>query len=236
MMLHTTHPKLEDWTAQIKAENQQLTIYVSESDRLTQKLQMYAAMGGRRVIVIWLPERMMEQAANKLLKLIEEPPVKTHFILVSEEPDKVLGTILSRCQRIDIPEKRTDGDRDSEKDIFELFVQLMRLAYKRDIRALREWSEDISRVGRERQLQILSYFQYLLRENFIYNMKHPEMISLTEEERAFSANFSRFINENNVIAIMEETGNAQRDIQQNTNARMVFFDYALKIIILLIQK
>ena len=71
--------------------------------------------------------------------------------------------------------------------------------------------------------------------NFIYNLKQPEMISLTEEENQFSGKFARFINENNIIPIAEETDRAQRDITQNVNARMVFFDYALHIIVLLIQ-
>ena len=61
------------------------------------------------------------------------------------------------------------------------------------------------------------------------------MVSLSKEEDEFCQKFSRFINEKNIIPIMEETELAQRDIVQNVNARMVFFDYALKIIILLIQ-
>ncbi|MBP5484848.1 MAG: DNA polymerase III subunit delta [Bacteroidaceae bacterium] len=228
-------PKLEDWMGKIKAENQQLTIYVNESDLLQQKLQLHASRGGRRVVLIWLPERLMEQAANKLLKLIEEPPAKTHFILVTEEPEKVLGTIQSRCQRIDVPDREQRIGSEEERLFFDLFVQLMRLAYGRKIRELRAWSETTSRLGREKQCRMLSYFQHLLRDNFIYNLKQPEMISLTEEENQFSGKFARFINENNIIPIAEETDRAQRDITQNVNARMVFFDYALHIIVLLIQ-
>jgi DNA polymerase-3 subunit delta' len=54
-------------------------------------------------MIVWLPEKMHEVAANKLLKLLEEPPVKTIFLLVSEEPDKIIGTIQSRAQRFPIP-------------------------------------------------------------------------------------------------------------------------------------
>ena len=82
---------VEDWLLAIKAENQQIVHYVYESDALQQKLQLKASRGGRRVVVVWLPERMMVQAANKLLKLIEEPPTETYFLLVSEDPEKVLG-------------------------------------------------------------------------------------------------------------------------------------------------
>jgi DNA polymerase-3 subunit delta' len=59
-------------------------------------------------MIIWLPERMHMATANKLLKLIEEPPEKTLFLLVSDEPDKLLTTILSRCQLIKIPSFTND--------------------------------------------------------------------------------------------------------------------------------
>ena len=154
---------------------------------------------------------------------------------IPEEPEKVLGTIQSRCQRIDVPDREQRIGSEEERLFFDLFVQLMRLAYGRKIRELRAWSETASRLGREKQCRMLSYFQHLLRDNFIYNLKQPEMISLTEEENQFSGKFARFINENNIIPIAEETDRAQRDITQNVNARMVFFDYALHIIVLLIQ-
>jgi DNA polymerase-3 subunit delta' len=54
-------------------------------------------------MIIWLPEKMNAETANKLLKMIEEPPAKTLFILVSEEDDKLLPTIMSRCQPVRIP-------------------------------------------------------------------------------------------------------------------------------------
>ena len=93
----------EDWLEDIGAENQQIVIYVQESDNLQKKLALKSSQGGRKVVVIWLPERMNEQTGNKLLKLIEEPPQGTHFLLVSQEPDLVLGTIQSRVQRINVP-------------------------------------------------------------------------------------------------------------------------------------
>ena len=58
---------------------------------------------------------------------------------------------------------------------------------------------------------------------------------MTEAENKFSANFARFINERNVIPIMDELSAAERDIEQNVNAKIVFFDFALKMIVLLIQ-
>ena len=261
---------IEDWLAVIKAENQQIVHYVYESDCLQQKLQLKPSCGGRRAVVIWLPERMNTEAANKLLKLIEEPPMRTYLIFVSQDSENVLGTIQSRTQKIFVPplpeadiagalSMRLGADSDvakvmahvaqgnytmaakrltggnEEAAFFDLFVRLMRLSYMRRIKDMREWSESVSEMGRERQKRFLAYCQRLLRENFVYNFKSAEMNFMTTAESEFSVNFARFVNERNVIPIMEELSLCQSDIEHNVNPRMVFFDFALKMIVLLIQ-
>lgn len=258
----------EDWLEDIGAENQQVVIYVQESDNLQKKLALKSSQGGRKVVIIWLPERMNEQTGNKLLKLIEEPPVGTHFLLVSQEPDLVLGTIQSRVQRINVPalpeqvisqalqeryampqdnanllahiaqgsytEALKRMQRDSEQQqFFDLFVQLMRHSYARRIKEMHLWSLAVSELGRERQKRMLEYFQQQLRENFIYNFHQPQMNFLGREEENFSTRFAPFINERNVVGIMNVLSDAQRDIAQNVSPRMVFFDLALKMIVLL---
>lgn len=93
----------EQWQNEAKVETQQMWIYEGESDSLLHKLSLKSGMGGYKVSIIWMPERMNETCANKLLKLLEEPPLGTVFILVSEQPEKLLETIRSRVQRFDIP-------------------------------------------------------------------------------------------------------------------------------------
>ena len=112
----------------------------------------------------------------------------------------------------------------------------MRLSYQRKIRDLKKWSEMLSGMGREKQKHFFIYTQRMIRENFIYNFRQKELIHLTSEEQAFSVRFAPFINERNVINIMYELNEAQRHIEENVNARMVFFDFALKMIVLLVQK
>ena len=90
-----------------------------------------------------------------------------------------------------------------------------------------------SDLGRERQKRMLDYWQRLLRENFIYNFHRRELNYQTKEEQNFSTRFAPYINEKNVMGMMDELSDAQRDIAQNVNARMVFFDLALKTIIYL---
>ena len=239
-LLNGPYFDLNDWLADMKAENQQATYYVAEADNIQRKLALKSNQGGRKVAVVWLPEKMNAETANKLLKLFEEPPAMTHFIMVSEEPDLVLGTILSRTQRILVPPLSPEEHEQAhppreDAESFELFVMLMRLCYQRKVKDLRAWALHLASLGRERQKEFLTYCQRLLRENFVYNFQRPELVRLSPTEEAFAKNFARFINERNVIPIMEEFARAETDISQNVNARMVFFDLALQTIVLLIR-
>ena len=113
---------------------------------------------------------------------------------------------------------------------------LMRLAYTRNIKDLKKWSENIAALGREKQKRMLSYFNRQVRENFMNNFGIEELNYMTLEESEFSKKFSRFINEANVIEISELLTKAERDIGQNANAKVVFFDLALQMVVLLIRK
>ena len=93
---------MDEWMTAMGGENQQAIITAGESDALVRKLSLKSSQGGYKVSVVWLPERMNIECANKLLKLIEEPPQQTVFIMVCEEPDRLLETIRSRVQRIDV--------------------------------------------------------------------------------------------------------------------------------------
>jgi DNA polymerase-3 subunit delta' len=76
----------------------------------------------------------------------------------------------------------------------------------------------------------------MLRENFMYNFQQPELVYMTREEEDFAKNFARFINEANILPLYDLANRALRDIGQNANAKIVFFDFTLQIIVLLIQK
>lgn len=94
---------VNSWLDSIEVGNAQGLIFSSEAAEIIKKLSLKTFESDFKIMIIWLPEKMHPSAANKLLKLIEEPPDRTLFLLVSDEPDKVLPTILSRCQLIRIP-------------------------------------------------------------------------------------------------------------------------------------
>ena len=144
--------------------------------------------------------------------------------------------IAHRCEGNYLKALETIHLNEENQLFFELFVSLMRLSYQRKIREMKQWSETMASMGRERQKQFLQYCQRMIRENFISNFHNPSITYLNEEERNFSSRFAPFVNERNVIGIMDELSEAQRHIEQNVNARMVFFDFSLKMIVLLVQK
>lgn len=261
---------LPTWMQAVGKDAKKVQIYTEESESILRKLSLVSSQGGYKVMIIWLPELMHVNCSNKILKILEEPPQQTVFILVSNHPEQLLDTIVSRCQRVEfkalqesliadalVQERGLDeataryvahsaagsytralhqlSVNEEEQQFFVFFVALMRKCYIHDFKEMRAWSEQIAGWGRERQKTFLEYCQRLVRENFIYNFRKPELNFMTREESDFSVKFSRFINERNVIGIMDELSQAQRDIEQNANAKMVFFDFALKMIILIKQ-
>ena len=251
--------------------NKQAIITAEETDNLSRELSMMSSQGGYKISLIWLPERMNQTSANKILKLLEEPPRQTLFLLVSENPELLLETIRSRVQRIDFKkisteevEKALVERRALEPDMahrisriangnwnlaleeldagnenrqhLDMFIMLMRLAYMRNIHDLKKWSEVVATFGREKQKRMLDYFMHMLRESFMYNFRQPDLIYMTQEEENFAKNFARFINEANIIDIANLFEDSKRCISQNANPKIVFFDLALKIIVLLIRK
>jgi DNA polymerase-3 subunit delta' len=258
-------------------------IYEKESGEILRKLSLKAYGDGYKVMIIWQPEKMNASSANKLLKILEEPPVQTVFLMVSEHPEQLLSTIQSRVQTIRVPRLETETieealrkkgvDATQAKDIARIangsyltalkkadeseenqqelrdFIALFRDAYTvgvltdpvkkfESLKRLRQWSLDMadSKVGRERQKHFLQYAQQQVRENYIRNFAQPDLNYQMEAERNFSVKFAPFIHDGNVEAIMNQLDLAERQIEQNGNAKMIFFDLCLQMIILIKKK
>ena len=94
---------LFNWLQHIGVENKQGQIGVDEAEDVVKKLQLKSYEGGFKVMIIWMAEKMNIAASNKLLKLIEEPPSKTIFLLVTEDEGQIINTIKSRCQALHFP-------------------------------------------------------------------------------------------------------------------------------------
>lgn len=262
---------MEQWVGMMGDDKKQAVITGAESDEITRNLSIMSSQGGYKVSIIWLPERMNLTSANKILKLLEEPPRETVFLMVSEEPEKLLETIRSRTQRFAVKridsedirkalvERRGIGDDDArrisriangswnealraldagneERQFLDMFEMLMRLCYMRKVMDLKKWTDTVYTYGRDKQRRLIAYFQRQVRENFMFNFHNPDLNYQTNEEAGFSRNFAKFINEGNVVEINDLLQRAYRDIGQNANAKIVFYDMALNMIVLLLRK
>ena len=94
---------LFDWYKLLGVDNKQGQIGVDEAHEIVKSLTLKSYEGGYKVMLIWMAEKMNTAAANKLLKLIEEPPEKTIFILIAEDEEQIINTIRSRCQVLHFP-------------------------------------------------------------------------------------------------------------------------------------
>jgi len=95
--------QLDIWLELMGNENSQAGIFAQESNEIIRKLSLKTFESEYKIMIIWLPEKMNPSSANKLLKMIEEPPMKTLFLLVSDFPDQIINTIRSRSQFVKIP-------------------------------------------------------------------------------------------------------------------------------------
>lgn len=141
--------------------------------------------------------------------------------------------------------KKAEESESNQQELRD-FIALFRDAYTvgvltdpqkkfESLKRLRQWSIEMAdpKVGRERQKHFLQYAQQQVRENFIRNAGQPELNYQMEDERDFSVRFSPFIHSGNVEAIMNQLDLAERQIEQNGNAKMIFFDLCLQMIVLI---
>jgi len=252
------------WYDKIGIENKQGMIGVKESVEIIRKLNLKPYESDFKILIMWLPERMNTTAANKLLKMVEEPPLGTVFLLVSETPEEVLPTILSRTQMIKIP-RLSDSEvrialkqhvdvsdemiedavtlangnfnkalssltEDGQNQVsFDQFVVFMRICFTSKMGDLVDWVDEMSKSGREKQKMFLIYGLRMVRENFLVNTGHTQISHMAKYENEWSVKFSKFINGKNIVDFYDEFNLSYNQISANVNAKIVFFDMALKI-------
>ena len=199
-LAETPYANLTSWLGKIAADNAQGLIYARESNEIMRKLNLRAYESDYKIMIIWLPEKMHETAANKLLKLLEEPPEKTIFLLVSEEPEKIIATIRSRVQNLTVPpianEDLTQAlieKYDIGKEDITLVIRLANGSYEKAIQIIDSTGENEA---------YLELFITIMRNSWkkdVINMKAKadEFAGMgRERQKSFLAYAQRMIREN----------------------------------------
>ena len=212
----------------ILEEPAEKTIFILVSEHPEQLLATIQS----RVQIIRVPRLEPETIAAALRQKGMEAAQATDIARIAN------GSYLAALKKADESEENQQELRD--------FIALFRDAYTvgvlkdpqkkyESLKRLRQWSLDMadSKVGREKQKHFLQYAQQQVRENYIRNIGQPDLNYQMEAERDFSVKFAPFIHDGNVEAIMNQLDLAERQIEQNGNAKMIFFDLCLQMIVLI---
>lgn len=171
-----------DWLQAIGAENKQGNITAQECNDINRKLSLKSFESGYKILVMWMPEYLGKEG-NKLLKLIEEPPADTLFLLVAESESAILSTILSRCQLVKVPALTVEdieatllakaavpADKarliaNASEGSYRDALQQLQHADEDYFNLLREWLNAVLRSGPAAQLKVIEDIARLGREN-----------------------------------------------------------------------
>lgn len=255
---------LNDWTRRMDKKERKPIIGTEESQEIIRKLSLRSYEGGYKVMIIWKAEEMNSTCSNKLLKILEEPPAKTLFILITEEPDSILTTIRSRTQIVklgspdldsvmdyltqnykigrDTAESlaaRSNGDLVLAKQLAEnseqgnanreLFIQLMRVCYKKNVIEMVRWSEEMGSTSKMNQKDFLLYALHLFRQSMLKNYTGDLLTRVSEEESQFLEKFSRFITGNNIHDFQDKFSKAHYYLERNANSELLFTDLCFHV-------
>ncbi|MCS7018277.1 MAG: DNA polymerase III subunit delta [Cytophagales bacterium] len=253
---------LADWAAELGVENKQCIIPVQEGRNIIKSLSLKSFEANYKVMLIWLPELMNASAANSILKILEEPPEKTIFLLVAQQIEQVLPTILSRTQLVSVrpytdaelvatltqhyklPSEKAhqtallaNGNLNQALRLLEAaeqtgqhaFRHWMRLCVKPDITALIKEADRFATLDKESQKGVLQYGLTILRETLTFQYVGEEQTRLMPEAMEFVQQFSKVINERNLVALSSIFNRTYYEIERNANPRMAFLSLSLRI-------
>tara|TARA_Y100000813_G_scaffold87539_1_gene62095 strand:+ start:4860 stop:5879 length:1020 start_codon:yes stop_codon:yes gene_type:complete len=225
---------LSKWKDAISYGNKQPIINIDSVRSLIKKLSVSSFYSNYRVIIFWMADKMNEDAANMLLKTIEEPGRETIFLLISEDLRNILPTIISRCQVVNtgsVITKDYDGLENSEFE--SLFSNLMRSAFQanknpKSLAELVNWSRDVGKMDKQDAQSFFKFSIELLRQAYLKNMEIEELVSFTPSTEFNFEAFSKFITQNNIEGLSSGFENAIYESSRNIKLSMIATDIAFK--------
>jgi DNA polymerase III subunit delta' len=250
-----------DWLQYLGVENKQGNITAEECNDIIKKLSLKSYESEYKILIMWMPEYLGKEG-NKLLKLIEEPPPNTLFILVAENEENILPTIISRCQVVRIPilqvadveqalieRNQTDpivarqiasvceGNyrealqllQHNEEDWLTLLKNWLNVMFTRNIGGQLAFIDEANKLGREKQKQLLRYFNHLIEQSVKVKILGEENIIVPANELDFTKRLNKQAGINQLKAVIEELDKAVYYIERNANAKMLFQALTIKL-------
>ena len=215
----------------IGIEGKQGMISVNEARSILDRLSLSAVEGGYRTVLVYLPEKMNAQAANALLKMVEEPPAKTLFLLITHAPEKVLITISSRCLHMRVQPLSPEAEREvharenaSNQVLTDLFHDLLEAIVARDRLKALETGEAVADLKvREQQKTFCRLASEDLRTLF-FLQKMPALAHVPEGEEDFYKRMAGALKPTFPRKGMAALDRALLLVERNVNQKILFTD------------
>lgn len=247
----------DDWMVALGSEKKKGIIRVKDAQEMIRQLSLKSYSGNWKTVVMWMPETMNADAANELLKTLEEPSEGSLLMLVGEQSENLLSTVKSRCQRVNVPQievkdmlihgveesqaRKAEGDwrmvrklqegSQEETEMGELFVSWMRKLFKLNMLPLSEWVDEVyGWQNREKQRRFLQFAQESFRACFLSNVGGMDMdYRLSFGDEKFDRSFPTMVTENNIEDIMGILREAEQSIGQNCHAKIVMMRTSFRL-------
>lgn len=262
LVLGNPYFNLDEWRLRLDAQNKQPNINKAECLNILHRLSLKAFESEYKTMIIWLPEYLKNEG-NRLLKTLEEPASKTLIILVAQNQDQILNTIISRTQLVKIPALKnediiryladnkdisetqasriaylSDGNmqaalnllKEDDHDDFRNFTGWMRMTFADKGAQIIDFVDELSKLGRENQKNMLRYGVQLIRECIMLMSGAESLVHLPSAELDFVKNFSKHLDLAKCEALVNELEKAHYHIERNANPKILFLDVSLQFV------
>ena len=209
-------------------EGKTTVIAVKEANALLRTLSQYSLEGGYTTVLIYLPEKMNSVAANKLLKILEEPPQQTLFLMVTHAPERLLPTILSRCQLFRMSSGTNAAGVTLRFDDGGLLAELMQAAISRNLSAALEVGEQLAALpSRDSMRSFCRYAAEKMRHVFLLQQGLDQLAGDDAEAREWAARCKKSFPRK----ALEALDKASQLIGRNVNQKILFTDFVDRIFV-----
>ena len=220
----------------IGIESKSGLIAVAEAKSIISKLSLASVTDGYKAVVFYLPEKMNQETANRLLKVVEEPPVKTLFLFITHAPEKVLQTIFSRCQSVRVlPLSKEEAakvkalkpqeDREDYTAFMDLFSDLMNAIVSRNLISTLECGEMMAALdSREKQKAFCIFASECIRKIFLIQQNLSQIADVDPQEQEFYNKMAAGCGRKFCSRSIPNIEKVVAMIDRNVNAKMLFCD------------
>ena len=220
----------------IGIESKSGLIAVAEAKSIIAKLSLASVTDGYKAVVFYLPEKMNQETANRLLKVVEEPPTKTLFLFITHAPEKVLQTIFSRCQSVrvlplskeeaaQVKALKPQEDTEDYDAFMDLFADLMSAITSRNLLSALECAEAMAALdSREKQKAFCIFASECLRKIFMIQQNLPQIADIAPQELEFYQKIASGCGKKFCSRCIPNIEKVVSMIDRSVNAKMLFCD------------